>query len=231
MQQHRLDLVGALNRFDHRIPNDLDLGIGLKPLLQDAAGTKGVPTMNQMDFGSESGHEQPFVECRIATADHGDLHLPEKRRITGGAIGNTPTRQPFLTGHAQPPILGAGGQNNGTRQEVNVTHDDPKAALGRLYLRHPFSAKFSTVPFCLLAHRLGQLIAVDAVRLARVVLHQRRERDLPARHAVLEHHRAAHGPRTIERGGQPGRAATDDNDVIAAGIHGFSFCFRLTRWA
>ena len=69
-------------------------------------------------------------------------------------------------------------------------------------------------PLRLRAHLGHELRTHDAVAKAGPVLDQRRQHQLPARFEPFDDERLQVGARRIQSGGQPGRARTDDDDVV-----------------
>ena len=63
------------------------------------------------------------------------------------------------------------------------------------------------------AHLRHQVRAHDAVAIAREVLDQRRQHQLPAGLDAFDDERLQVGARGVQRGRQPGRARADDDDV------------------
>ena len=87
------------------------MGKGL--FLQEPAGAKLVATMNQIYLGGETSQIDGLLNGAVASADHGDFLVLIKGPVTGSAIGNPLTGQPFLPGDPQPFVHGPGGDNNG----------------------------------------------------------------------------------------------------------------------
>ena len=65
-----------------------------------------------------------------------------------------------------------------------------------------------------------QLRTLDALREARVVLDVAGDHQLAAGRVAADHDRLEVGPRRVDRGGQPGRPAADDDHVavVAAAV-------------
>src|SRR5699024_766857 len=61
---------------------------------------------------SETGEERGFLECRVATADDGDVLVAEEESITGGAPAHTVTGQLLLIGQTELAIGRTGRQDH-----------------------------------------------------------------------------------------------------------------------
>ena len=78
-------------------------------------------------------------------------------------------------------------------------------------------------PGGLVPEALHEVWAEDAVREAWVVLDVRRQHQLTtwlvarARRLAFDDQRVEVGPRGVDRGGQPGRAGADDDDLASVG--------------
>src|SRR5580692_1217102 len=70
---------------DHGVPQELDLGVGLGPLLHDLGGPEVLATVHEGDLLGEAGEEVGLLEGGVAAADDGDVVSPEEEAVTGGA--------------------------------------------------------------------------------------------------------------------------------------------------
>src|SRR5271165_7174973 len=105
--------AGIRNIFDHRVGEELNLGVVLGSLQHDLGGTERVSPVNQRNFGGKTGEEQSLLHCGIAPADHRDFFSREKEAIAGGAGGYAVADQLLFVGQSQPPRRGAAGDDQG----------------------------------------------------------------------------------------------------------------------
>src|SRR5699024_11887622 len=71
-----------------------------------------LPIVDERDLRSETGEERGFLECRVATADDGDVLVAEEESITGGAPAHTVTGQLLLIGQTELAIGRTGRQDH-----------------------------------------------------------------------------------------------------------------------
>ena len=113
----------------------------------------------------------------------------------------------------EPQRRGAGGDDDGLRPVFGAARPHPERALGEV---DPIDVDIDEArpeALGLGAHRGHQLGALDALGEARVVLDVARQHQLAARRGAGQHDGLEAGARRVDRGGQPGRAGTDDQQL------------------
>jgi hypothetical protein len=137
---------------------------------QNRRGTKRIPTMNQVNLGSEFGEKHRLLTRGIAPADHTDRDVPIKGPITGSARRQTVTLHPFLVGQAKPFGRRATGNNHALRfQPFAVDLETMKILTGLEFVDFGVPeacAKFLRLP----VHVHNQLRAIDPVGKSREIL-------------------------------------------------------------
>ena len=118
------------------------------------------------------------------------------------------------TGDAELARDGAGREDHRARQErLVVGFDAESAALVGELLDLGEGAELRAELLGMRVHQLADAGAVQALGHAGVVLDPVGRDDLPAGQRGLEHDRVRAGARSVEGGGEPGRASADDGDV------------------
>ncbi|MNY03566.1 hypothetical protein D3C86_1361930 [compost metagenome] len=102
------DLVLAEDLVDHRVPDELDLGVGKGALLHDLAAAQLVATVDQVDLVGHVAEEEGLLEGSVAAADDHDVLAPEEEAVTGGAGGYAAALEALLGGQAEPHGARAG---------------------------------------------------------------------------------------------------------------------------
>ena len=98
----------------HRaVPDDVDLGMGEQPVLQDFFGAQAVAAMDQRHFVGVVGQVQRFLHRRVAAADHGNGLAAIEEAVAGGAGGDAAALQGLFRVEAKPAGLRAGGDDDG----------------------------------------------------------------------------------------------------------------------
>src|ERR1700740_3333864 len=130
---------------------------------QNRRGTKQIPAMNKVNFGTEFGQKHCPLTRGIASADDTDRDVPVKGPITGSARSQTVTLHPFLVGQAEPFGRRATGNNHALRfQPFAVDLETMKILTGLEFVDFGVpeaSAKFLRLP----VHVHNQLRAIDPV--------------------------------------------------------------------
>src|ERR1022692_201786 len=127
--------------------------------------------MDHSDRAREPGQERRLLHGRVAAADYRDVLLAEKETVAGRAPGDTVAGQPFLAGYTDLAIAGAGSDDDGPGQIGSI------GGLQHLWCRrqvdfdHVVSDELGPESLRLLADRVHEVRAQDAVGAAREVLH------------------------------------------------------------
>ena len=88
------------------------------PLLQPGDGgvlaPELVPAVDQIDLVGQIRQIEGVLQGGVAAAHHGHVPAAEEVAVAGGAVGDAAAHQQVLALHAQLPVLGAGGQDQGS---------------------------------------------------------------------------------------------------------------------
>src|SRR5699024_7238066 len=71
------------------VEEELELLVRAGAVLHGLGGSQLLAAVDERDLRSETGEERGFLECRVATADDGDVLVAEEESITGGAPAHT----------------------------------------------------------------------------------------------------------------------------------------------
>src|SRR5690606_6762506 len=156
---------------DHRVPDELHLGVGEGALLRRLVGAQLVAAVDDRDLGGELGEEVALLDGRVAAAYHHDLAAAVEEAVAGGAGGHAAAVELVLAGHAQAARVGAGGDDQGAGVVVGLVAVHQEAALGVVreaadLVHHDARAE----ALRLRHHALRQLGAADGLREPGVVL-------------------------------------------------------------
>src|SRR5208283_3728460 len=193
--------AGIRNIFDHRVGEELNLGVVLGSL--------------QHDFGGKTGEEQSLLHCGIAPADHRDFFSREKEAIAGGAGGYAVADQLLFVGQSQPPRRGAAGDDQGLGVDLMFAEMKQEWSLAEVGAGEMGHAVFGAEALRLLAHILDQLWSHDSFRKTWEVLDKRGHRELPAGFMALHDKRFQIGARSVESRSVSGAAGADNYDVAS----------------
>ena len=79
-------LVITVDRLDYGIPDDLDLVVVERALLDDLLGAKFVTPMNNDHLGGKLGQEDPLLNSGVTAADDGNHFVTEEGAVANGAV-------------------------------------------------------------------------------------------------------------------------------------------------
>src|SRR5207302_10230821 len=152
----------------------------------------------------------------VAAADHRQVDVLEEGAVANRAVRHATACELRLAGNVQLSRVATGGDDHRGRAVLTGAGFEDLGAVGQhANSGHVGADNLGAEARCLSGHRLGELDAQDGVE-ARVVLDELGVEQLPARSLALEQHGTVHVPAGVQRGGQAGRAATDDGDVEVA---------------
>ena len=197
----------------------MDLRVCDGTIEHDARGAELLAPMDQGDFACEAGEEERLFHRRVAAADHGDLLAGEKEAVAGGARADTVADQGLLGRQPEPPRRCAAGNDQRARVKGLVAEIQRERVLRQIGSGEMSEAELRAETRGLLAHVLDQLRTLDAFRPARKVLHQGRDRQLPAGLMPLDHQRMEVGACCVDSGGEPGATRADDDGVANVVCH------------
>src|SRR5690606_3825297 len=155
--------LGTVDPLDDRVPDELDLGLVERALLQQRLRTQLVATVDDVDLRGETRGEQRLVDRGIATTNDRDDLVSEKRGVTRRAVGDTSPGELLLSGNAEFLRLCSRSEDDGPRQHRTGIRleavERPLAAQSS----DGSVARLEAEALRLAVHRLGQLGALDAV--------------------------------------------------------------------
>ena len=169
---------------------------------------------DQGDVGGEAAQEHRLGDAVAVAADHADLLVGDLIAVADRAIADQPARQRLvvqLLVHRRAAVGDAGGEQHGAR----LAEPEPQVAQKPLVVRSSRVTNSCSIgaPYLLrlLAHPPDQFLARDPVGKAGMVARARDPRG--AALAAIDHQDVEMEAREIDRGGQPGGAAADDQAV------------------
>ena len=199
----------------------LHLGVVLhRNLFVLFCGLRDLGRAGKIGFAYQYGHmgrvlreEHCLLRSGKAAAHHKDLAAGEELAVTGRAVGNTVPLILRFAGEAYHTGVGAGCKYHAVGQKITLGgRYTIKAVLFAegLYLgKHKFRAELLRLQ----THALGKRFAAHGLG-TRVIDYLGGNRNLAAEFILFQNQDAIAGSRKIETGGQPRRAAADDNRVI-----------------
>ena len=93
---------------DLAVPDDLDVGIGEQPVLQDLLGAQRIAAVDQGHVVAVVGEVERFLDRGVAAADHRDLLAAIEEAVAGRAGRRAPALHMLFGRQAEPLGLGAG---------------------------------------------------------------------------------------------------------------------------
>ena len=178
-------------------PARSQLRLGEGGLLQDSRRPELVTAVNQCNFGGEPRQVQGFRNGGVAAAGHGHRLVAEERGITGGAVRNAPASEFVFAGHIQFSPFGGAGDNHGFGFKIAFVCLDKFQAFPRQLKPGSLAVQYLRAEFfSLLLHQLSQVEATDAIGAAG---------------GCIE---TGEGSLGLKTGGQPGRPAADNDDIV-----------------
>ena len=169
--------------------------------------------MDQCHAAAASGQKQGVLKGGVAAAGHCYVLSVKERAIAQGAIADAAAYQFFFTGQTQRPGLCPSGIDHRPGRHRPVLRFQKKRAV-RVSFDPLYPAEGHLRPgrFRLGIHPVPQFHAADRAK-AGIILHQRREGDLPAEAAALEYGNGASRPCGIQGGRQSGGTAADHSKL------------------
>ena len=198
------------------------IGQRLQILLQDEGTPQLIPSMDKIHLLASAGQIGRIFQSHVSAAYHGHGLSPEKGSVAGSAVGHALSGKPFLTGHAQLRMDGAGSQYHGSRLQrpvirhhrlcIPIVLNGTDTCLRKL---HPQLIRM--VPE-LHAH----VKAVDA-RHPQIIVYLIGVEHLPAAHRRLFHHQQIKPcPLSIYGRRKPRRPGPNDDQIVHTLLRSFS---------
>ena len=216
---------GALFHAEHldgdAVPDHLDFFVGDGAVRHDLGCAQRITAVDKINFAGEAREEEGLFGCAVAAAEHGDLHLAVECAVARRAGGHALAAVEFFfardAGHARRR---AGGDDDGLCKDDAIA-EEKLAGLAREIDRGDESLfEACAEAGGLLAHVLGELETVDAVREAGEVFHFARRGELAAGERAFEDKRVEIGAGGVNGGGEAGASGAYDDDVFDGGGHG-----------
>ena len=154
-----------------------------------------------------------FLRCCVTATHHKDLFIRKKFSIAGSAVGNAPALVFFLPLEANISRMGTGGQKDPKTPEISVTGMHGLDITGKIKAGHFCQLKFRAKTLRLLHYGICQRFTGSFCNTG-VVDHFMGNGDLAAKSFLLQNQTAVLGPGKIECGGEPRRAAADNDNII-----------------
>ena len=199
---------------DLGVPDDLQLGVGERPLLHDLGGAQLVAAVDQRDLGAEAGQEGGLLDRGVATTDDGDVLVAEEEPVTRGAPRDAAAGELLLVGQAELAVAGAGRQDHGARGVGVGGRADRLDVTGEVDRDHVVGDQLGAEALGLGTHLVHQRGPHDAVTEAGEVLHLGGvHQGAAGGHRALEDEGLQGGTGGVHRGGVAGGPGADDDDV------------------
>ena len=217
-ERHLLEMVLAGEALHFDTGEQLDFRVGLDPLdqvLRHALGEIVAPDRDR-DLAVALAEIDRGLPGGVAAADHehrgavADARLEVGRRVVdAGAL------EALEVLDGQPPVARAGGDDHRPGGDLAAVgeDDDVKARLAAQAGHFTGGVQPGAEPHRLNGGPPGESFAGDAVRKPRVVLDPRARAGLAADRHGVQRDRAQALRRAVDRGGEPGRAAADDDQI------------------
>src|SRR5207302_2671795 len=198
-------IAAHLHRHDTRDDVDL-LVLGDFLPCHFARRQLGVPREDR-DVISETGQEDAFFGCTVATSDDEDLLTAVERAVTRGAEVHPRADEVVLTRNAEAPVFGAEREENRSCSIfLTVAGLDAFEAAIDVDLSHLLCAEdLDAEAFGLSPQPICELRATDAFRESGEVVEHHGDRRLTTDAAAFNDERVQTFARGIERGGQTRR--------------------------
>ena len=201
LQPHGLHLACAEDLSHNRIPDETDLRMILRALLQDRACAQFVAAVDNCDGCGIAREEESLLQRAVPAADHDHLFILEERPVAGGAVRDAAPEQSVLARHVQVDGVGA------CRHDQRIGLVRARVALDfertRRQVNFVRRVEFDARPeaFRLLLEQLAQLRPTHALRKTGIVLDGVGQRGLPAQLRAGQQHRGEFRARRVQRRG------------------------------
>ena len=174
---------------------------------------EGFSPVDQRHAAAASGQKQGVLKGGVAAAGHCYVLSVKERAIAQGAIADAAAYQFFFTGQAQRPGLCPSGiDHRPGRHRPVLRFQKERAVRVSFDPLYPAEGQLRPGRFRLGIHPVPQFHAADRAKTW-IILHQRREGDLPAEAAALEYGNGASCPCGIQGGRQSGGTTADHSKL------------------
>ena len=206
---------------DDLVPDDLDLGIGEEPLLEELRGPELVPPMDHVHLFGVAREVGRLLDGGVAAAHDGDGLALEEGPVAHGAVGDPLPRVLEFSGDAELGGRAAGGEDDrgGLEDRAGAAGHLEEPVLPLRHRLHVFLADVGAELLGVLGHEAGQLVALHGGE-AGVVLDEVGVEELAARGAPLEDDGVQHAAAGVHAGAEAGGAGADDDQVVGRTGHG-----------
>jgi len=135
--------------------------------------------MNQRDLRRELREEDRLLNSRVAPTHDSHTLISEKETIARGA-GRDPMPQQLAFGFEPDQIRRSAGRDD---QRISLArfifYGEDERPSAQIHSRHIPVQELCAKPLRLLSHRTNQVRSQEPIRESRIVLHQRRQDQLP----------------------------------------------------
>src|ERR1700730_11314991 len=95
-QREPLHTVDSVDRIHHGVREELDLGVVARLIEQDRLGAEPVPAVDDRHLAGVAREEDSLLNGRVTAANHREMHIPEERAVTDGAVGDAAASELLL---------------------------------------------------------------------------------------------------------------------------------------
>jgi hypothetical protein len=209
-----IGVVGADDVIERGIPQDVDLRVSEKPLLQDLLCAKALAPMHDRYPRRKVGKEQRLLNRTVAAPDHDYLLAAVEEPVAGGAGRDAVALELLFGWKIEPPRLRTCRDDQGVcKVDVTAVAFEPERAPRQVRLGHEVGDHAGADVLGLLLHLLHQPGALDRFREARIIFHVGRDGELAAGLEALDQERLQHCAGSVDRSRVAGRARPDDDDL------------------
>ena len=189
------------------------IGAFEQPVLQHLLRPQGVAPMHDVDAAGDVGEVERFFHGGVAAADHGDRLVAEEEAVAGRAGAHAAPFVRFLGRQAE--VLGgsAGRHDQGVAGVDGLVAFEAQRAAAQVHAGDVVVDELGAVLLHMGLHPLHEIRALQAVVIARPVVHIRGGRELAAHFDAGDQRRLEIGPRCVERRRAAGRPGTEHDQA------------------
>src|SRR5712692_1279683 len=208
---HPLDPARAEDLINDRVPDEADLRVRESLLLQRLARAELIPPVYDLDAGGELRQKGRLLHRRVPSTDDRDPLSPEEETVADGTVGDTLPHQPHLGVELQPLRVGPRGDQDRECLDGLAWGGHLEWVTLEVDLHDVVLHQLCADPLRLRLHTLHQLRSKNRFHKSRKVLDVARYHELSTVLRPHEEERLHVGSRTIDGGGEPGGAGTDND--------------------
>ncbi len=199
------------------VPDELDLGVREGAVLHDLRCPQLLAAMDHDHLVAEAREVGRLLHRGVAAAHHHHPLAAEEETVAGGAGRDSESEVELFARDLEQLGRGAAGDDHRLRRVLALLDPDAERVGGEIHPRHLGVHDLGAEALGLGAEHLHQLGAEDRVHEARIVLDLGGDGELAAGLVAAEQQRLEVGAGRVDRGGVPGRAGPDDDDLTKFG--------------